>query len=350
LLPRLLETFLVNLWDYRHRLTAIRETTVRGMQIVHDLGIRPDAVYVDADHSAEAVFEDLECIHRLFPHVQIIGDDWPWPSVRAGVKRFAYLHRLDVKASGGVWWIPRRTERSSVASAMGHQGKVVALTLFRRPDYTRRVIDALVACDGIADYLVTFHVEPGYPAVLELAHEAPFDNKRIVENNSLLGCGDNIYSALDDAFRFADYVVLLEDDVVPAADCMRYFEWARRRYRDDPQVFSVSTYSRSVPPPELYYRVRRVPWFNCWGWATWADRWAEMRAQWDFSPGESWDIRVNQMRGQRVQIEPHLARSQNIGAEQGAHCPSPDWHRQNVLNEFGAWSVDLDPRAEFHEE
>src|SRR5205085_4047904 len=123
-----------------------------------------------------------------------------------------------------------------------------------------------------------FHVEPGHPQVLELAHRAPFENKRIVENATRLGCGDNIYSAIDDAFRFADYVILLEDDVVPAPDCLRYFEWARRRYRDDPQVFSVSAYSRLTPPPERYYVAHRAPWFNCWGFATWADRWSEMRA------------------------------------------------------------------------
>src|SRR5262245_20931507 len=46
LLPVLYQTFQKNLWEHRHRLTAVRETTRDGMRVVHEHGIAPDLVYV----------------------------------------------------------------------------------------------------------------------------------------------------------------------------------------------------------------------------------------------------------------------------------------------------------------
>ena len=212
------------------------------------------------------------------------------------------------------------------------------------------MIEALASCAGIEDYLVLFHLEPGYPEVAELAQAAPFVNKMVLTNATLLGCTANTYSAIDQAFRHADFVIYLEDDTVPARDCLRYFEWANRTYRDDPDVFSVTSYCRDVPPRERYYAVQRQGWFNGWGVATWRDRWQQLSERWGFDEWDSWDICANRIRGNRVQIQPFLARTQNIGAELGTYCPSAEWHRDNQFNEFGAWSIDLDMSAEFREQ
>jgi hypothetical protein len=228
-------------------------------------------------------------------------------------------------------------------------GKVVTVTAYRRPEYTRRVIEALLKCAGIDEYLVLFHIEPGCREVVDLARAAPFLNKMVLTNAAVLGCTANTFSAIDHAFRFADFVVHLEDDTVPAGDCLRYFEWARHTYRQDPDVFSVTSYCRGVPPSDRHYAVHREPWFNAWGVAFWSDRWQELRDRWGFEERVSWDICANRIRGNRIQIQPFLARTQNIGAEQGTYCPGAEWHRQNQFNEYGAWSVDLDPTAPFQE-
>ena len=145
-------------------------------------------------------------------------------------------------------------------------------------------------------------------------------------------------------------VIVLDDDIVPAADCLRYFEWAGEKYRDDREVFTVSAYARETPPPARYHSVRRLRWFTPWGWATWRDRWEEMRAHWGFGEPFSWDVIVNRTRGERFEIQPFLSRVQNIGAEGGVHVPDPQWHREHQYNEFGAWSVSLDPAGRFVEE
>lgn len=221
--------------------------------------------------------------------------------------------------------------------------KVIVMTLFRRPDYTRQVLEALNRCDGVQDYHVSLHVEPTCQEVRRLARDFDHPNKQMVRNARQLGCTENTYAALDYGFSCSDFVILLEDDTVPAQDCLRYFEWARERFADDKRVFTVSAYNKTLtlPPPEQHFAAGRVAWFNCWGWGTWRDRWEEMKVGWGFGQYDSWDLIVNRLRGDREQIAPDLARCQNIGAEGGVHCPGPQWHRENQFNELGAWSLKL---------
>ena len=42
---------------------------------------------------------------------------------------------------------------------------VITMCHFNRPDYSRQVIEALRVCEGIGDYLILPHVEPGNDAV-----------------------------------------------------------------------------------------------------------------------------------------------------------------------------------------
>jgi len=85
-LPRLYETFLVNVWEHRDRLTPVRCDSVIGMRhLANRLNVRPEMVYIDADHSAAGVSRDLRTALNLWPAARIVGDDWTWNSVRAGV-------------------------------------------------------------------------------------------------------------------------------------------------------------------------------------------------------------------------------------------------------------------------
>ena len=226
-------------------------------------------------------------------------------------------------------------------------GKVIVVTLYKRPTYTWRVLDWLGRCHGVEEYSILFHVEPGCRPVLDLAREFAHPGKVVVENKALLGCTRNTYESLDHGFRHGDFVIVFQDDDAPARDCLRYFEWARDRFEADRDVFSVSAYTKSRVGPEHYYTARRVRCFTSLGWGTWRDRWIEMRENWPFGAPHSWDVGANRLRGDRCEIRPDLARAQNIGAEDGVHCSGPTWHRDNQWNEFGAWSVPLDLTAEF---
>jgi hypothetical protein len=115
----LFEVFQANLWEQRHRLTAMRTTTIEGMHTLHSLGVAPDMIYVDADHATEAVIEDIRTAKRLFPNAQIAGDDWNWESVRSGVIVAARELDSNVAHQGNVWWFSGDVDPNEISGSKG---------------------------------------------------------------------------------------------------------------------------------------------------------------------------------------------------------------------------------------
>ncbi len=215
---------------------------------------------------------------------------------------------------------------------------VIVITLCKRPDYTRRVLDALARCDDISRYPVAMLCEPVNEEVIELA--AAFTRKPGIKawamvGTQRVGCNVNTYSALAYGFDHHQRVIALEDDTVPGGDYLRFMDWGFGEYDRDPSVFSICGYQRT-PQDETAYRsaVIREPWFTPWGWATWRDRWESVRTSWPrYDHQVSWDTVIDKFtRKGRYEVRPMLARIQNIGAEGGAHVPGAAWHAEHHLN------------------
>lgn len=225
--------------------------------------------------------------------------------------------------------------------------KIVVVILYRRFEYSRRVLENLAANVGVDQYTVLIQVDPDFPEVEELARTFPLTRKEVVINARRLGCNGNVRAALTRAFALSSYVVALEDDVVPARDALRFFEWCDRpHYRDDPMCFGACAYHRELPPTDRFNQVIRVPWFTPWGWATWRDRWREMEVQWPGGgaegrgAGTSWDVIVNRsVRSDRYMLHPRLARVQNVGATDGTYCTDKAFHAEHQYNANWAGAV-----------
>ncbi len=103
-LPRLYETFLRNMWDWRDRVAPLRAATIEGLNEVNRLGLRPDLVYVDAGHDYQSVLADVTTALDLFPAAQIVGDDWLYyAGVRRAVTELARARGLRTCLDGNAW-------------------------------------------------------------------------------------------------------------------------------------------------------------------------------------------------------------------------------------------------------
>jgi len=111
LLPQLYEQFIVNCWEYRRRIIPVRATTLTGMALLWESGIAPEVVYIDADHSTEAVVHDVETAVGLWPNAQIVADDWNWDTVRGAADQLASTYGWSIRHCGNVWWIEGETEQ-----------------------------------------------------------------------------------------------------------------------------------------------------------------------------------------------------------------------------------------------
>ena len=124
---------------------------------------------------------------------------------------------------------------------------VITFIAWRRPEYTRQVIEGLRRCEGIEKYTVLSFVEPGSEPdcqeTWEMVKAMDFADCYSFRNERRLGTAKNVYQALSVGFGFTDYVIHLENDCVPTPDALLFFEHCRDAYRDDPQVFSAAAFN-----------------------------------------------------------------------------------------------------------
>jgi hypothetical protein len=100
MLPTLYETFLALCWDYRERLIPLRMTTLEGLALVADQGLQPDLIFIDAEHSYEAVSAEIELCLQRFAETVLVGDDYEWSGVSSAVDEAARRHGLTVETAG----------------------------------------------------------------------------------------------------------------------------------------------------------------------------------------------------------------------------------------------------------
>jgi hypothetical protein len=71
--------------------------------------IKPDLVYIDAEHTTEAVMKDLRA---WYPFVQengvLCGDDWSWHTVREAVEQFASDENLQIESVQNFWLLKKQ--------------------------------------------------------------------------------------------------------------------------------------------------------------------------------------------------------------------------------------------------
>lgn len=90
-----------------------------------------------------------------------------------------------------------------------------------------------------------------------------------------LGCGLGVSSAINWFFEFEERGIILEDDIIPDLSFFPYCTDLLDMYADNKSVFAISG-CNFVPTnfqtnPQDSFRFSQVP--HIWGWATWKDRW-----------------------------------------------------------------------------
>ncbi|MCF7952004.1 MAG: hypothetical protein K9L57_10250 [Spirochaetaceae bacterium] len=206
---------------------------------------------------------------------------------------------------------------------------VIAMTAWRRPEYTRAVLESIAAADKPKPVYLVAHVEPDDKGVEKCFEGLPFEVE-VKVNDTRLGGPKNTLSVMSRAFELSSQVIKLEDDTPIAGDALRYFLWGLKKYRRDESVFSICGYNRSESrvAAGLHSSVFRLNWFTPWGWATWKREWESILDGWP-QGAHGWDAHIHKKaKGNRVEIRPYLSRVQNIGAREGYNCNNPEFHRK----------------------
>lgn len=98
--PKSFDLFQRNLWSHRDRVVPLKMPTVQGVELLKSVGAKPDLVFIDAGHSEADVYADVTACLDAFPGCRLVGDDWQWSSVQAGLARVG----IETENDGWRFW------------------------------------------------------------------------------------------------------------------------------------------------------------------------------------------------------------------------------------------------------
>lgn len=161
-------------------------------------------------------------------------------------------------------------------------------SLLRNPEAHES--DVIVFSDGARNRAD----EPSVAAVRTfLGQLRGFRSHRIIQRETNLGLARNIVGGVTQALTAHERVIVVEDDLQLSPYFLQYINDGLNYYKNNPRVASIHGYVYPIeaPLPETFF-LRGA---DCWGWATWRDRWG-----W-FNPDGSWLLR--ELRAQKLESQ-----------------------------------------------
>jgi len=157
---------------------------------------------------------------------------------------------------------------------------VICVFAYKRPDHLRACFSALLKNEE-ARYLDLWVYIDGprqlsdefvHQKVLNVCKEPwPFLGFKLIQRESNQGLYKSLTSGISEALCDYDSVIVIEDDIEASPFLIRYFLDGLRLYLDEKDVASIHGYTPPINQqlPESFF-LRGA---DCWGWATWRDRW-----------------------------------------------------------------------------
>jgi len=160
----------------------------------------------------------------------------------------------------------------------------ICIFAYKRPTHLKRVLDALAANPLAAGLPLIVFVdgprgEADQAAVAEVvaaAHQAKgFLSVEVRPNPENLGLYRSLTGGISEILAEYESIIVLEDDILTSPYFLQFMLDGMELYQDSPEVGSITGYTPPITQglPETFF-LRGA---DCWGWATWRDRWALYR-------------------------------------------------------------------------
>lgn len=254
----------------------------------------------------------------------------------------------------------------------------VALFVYKRPEQTRKVIEALKENDlaGDSDLFIfsdSFRDVQDQKAVnavrkylCEVQKAGWFHLVSIYESEKNKGLAQSIISGVSMIIEQYGRIIVLEDDLITSPKFLRYMNECLDYFEDNEKIWAVCGYTSELQSlrgyeKDVYLNYRA----STWGWGTWRNRWADIdwnvsdykrfrinpieRIRFCFGGNDtvsmlkaqmngkidSWGIRwcYAQSRRRKLAVAPRKSLVRNIGFDDtGTHSKSADENKFGVKN------------------
>ena len=157
----------------------------------------------------------------------------------------------------------------------------IVLFVFARPKHTKETLDALVAnelssesdlivyADGARDEGDVQPVKEVRRLIASIDH---FRSITIIERDTNYGLARNIIEGVSEVMNRFGRAIVIEDDLIASPRFLVFMNGALDKYESKQKVWHICGWNYPIDLSGLgdTYFIRVM---NCWGWATWADRW-----------------------------------------------------------------------------
>lgn len=160
----------------------------------------------------------------------------------------------------------------------------IILFIYNRPSHTFQTLTALenntIANDSDLFIYADGPKENATPEQLEkirqtreIAHSKQWcKNVTVIESEKNKGLAASIISGVTEIINKYGKVIVLEDDMVTGKYFLEFMNTALDKYKNEKKVWHITGWRDPVKKAkdgDSYF----YPTMDCWGWATWADRW-----------------------------------------------------------------------------
>ena len=153
------------------------------------------------------------------------------------------------------------------------------LFVYNRPDHTKQTVEALqkneLAKDSelfiYSDAAKNENVEAKVNEVRKYIKTINgFNNITITERDKNWGLANSIIDGVTKIVNEYGKIIVLEDDLVTSPYFLKFMNEALEMYKDDLKVASIHGYIYPIDDlPEVFF----IKGADCWGWATWKNKW-----------------------------------------------------------------------------
>jgi len=98
-----------------------------------------------------------------------------------------------------------------------------------------------------------------------------FKSVTLIERQKNLGLSKSIISGVTEVVNRYGRVIVLEDDLVTSPYFLKFMNTALELYRDEPNIASIHGYVYPISDLPDFFFIKGA---DCWGWATWKDKWS----------------------------------------------------------------------------
>ena len=163
----------------------------------------------------------------------------------------------------------------------------ILFVIFNRPNIASKAFEQIrkiqpfrlyIACDGARDnHEGEIDLVNATRRTIMSEIDWPCEVQTLFQDSNL-GCGRGVYTAIDWFFKHNEYGIILEDDCVANVSFFQFMQEMLVQYKDDQRIGMVAG-TNLIDLKDYPYSYLFSKYKSCWGWGTWRRAWQLMDMQ-----------------------------------------------------------------------